>query len=182
MDQAAIAAVIKERFGARILSEYNFRNQHSLTIAPADLREVLTFLRDEPSLDMNMLMDVGGVDYMGYDADPDDDDAPARPHRFEVVYAMFSLKLRHRIRIKVAVKDDSVEVPSVWDLWRVANWMEREVWDMYGVRFTNHPNLRRILNHDDFEGHPLRKDYPINKRQKLSRPADWLLTDKQEWA
>lgn len=182
MDQAAIAAKLREHFGARILAECSFRGQHALTIAPADLREVLLWLRDQPELDFNVLMDLGGVDYQGYDADNDDDDAPTRSHRFEVVYAMFSLKHRHRIRIKVAVKDDSVELPSVWDLWRVANWMEREVWDMYGLRFAGHPNLRRILNHDDFEGHPLRKDYPINKRQKLSRPIEWLLTDKQEWA
>ncbi|MCB9764422.1 MAG: NADH-quinone oxidoreductase subunit C [Alphaproteobacteria bacterium] len=185
MDQAAIADHIKAKFGDRILDHYTFRGQHALTIAPKDIREVLAFLRDDPDLDMNVLMDLGGVDYLTFAdnaQDEDEEEALERDHRFEVVYQMFSLKNMHRFRVKVAVRDDSVEVPSVWDMFRVANWMEREVWDMYGVRFAGHPNLRRILNHEDFEGHPLRKDYPINKRQKLARPIDWLLTEKQEWA
>ncbi|MCB9744719.1 MAG: NADH-quinone oxidoreductase subunit C [Alphaproteobacteria bacterium] len=185
LEQADIAARIQAKFGARVLEHYAFRGQHALTIAPKDLREVLGWLRDEAELAFNVLMDVGGVDYLTWaESAEDDDEADAleKAHRFEVVYQMFSTTKFHRIRIKVAVKDDSVEVPSVWDMWRSANWMEREVWDMYGVRFSGHPHLIRILNHQDFEGHPLRKDYPINKRQRLSRPIDWLLTEKQEWA
>lgn len=179
MQEAEIVQRLQARFGARIRATYELRGQHAVTILPQDLVEVLTWLRDEPELDFNMLMDVGGVDYQGFGTEDEQDE---REHRFEVVYAMFSYKLRHRIRVKVAVRDDSVEVPSVWELWRTANWMEREVWDMYGIRFTGHPNLRRILNHEDFKGHPLRKDYPINRRQTLSRPIENLLTDKQEWA
>ena len=72
---------------------------------------------------------------------------------------MYSLKHNHRFRVKVAVRDENTEVPTVWDLWNIANWEEREVWDMYGIRFTGHPNLRRILLPDDWVGHPLRKDY-----------------------
>lgn len=181
MDQSQITDRLKARFGERILSTYAMCGQEAVTILPADLVEVLTFLRDEPELRFNMLMDVGGVDYLGYGGDGEDEDE-VRSHRFEIAYQMFSYDLRHRYRVKVAVKDDSVEVPSLWEIWRGANWMEREVFDMFGIRFTGHPNLRRILNHDDFVGHPLRKDYPITKRQKLSRPIDHLLTDKQEWA
>ena len=130
-----------------------------------------------------MLIDVGGVDYLGFgeatgDAASDDD----REWRFEVAYQMYSLPLNHRFRVKVAVRDESVEIPSVWDLWSIANWEEREVWDMFGVRFTNHPNLRRILCHDEFVGHALRKDYPINKRQKLSQPSENILCDTSELA
>ena len=121
-------------------------------------------------------MDVGGVDYLGY---PDDDD---REWRFEVAYQLYSMKLNHRFRVKVGVPDDSVEVPSVWDLWAIANWEEREVYDMYGIRFAGHPNLRRILCHDEFVGHALRKDYPINKRQKLSQPSEIILCEKVVWA
>ncbi len=173
MDEATIAARVKDHFGDRILSEYSHAGQHAVTIAPGSLREVLTWLRDQDELDFNMLMDVGGVDYKGYDD---------RDHRFEVVYQLFSLAQNHRFRVKVAVRDDSVEVPTVWDLWRVANWMEREVYDMYGVRFSDHPNLRRILCHEDFQGHALRKDYPINKRQQLARPIELLLCDDPDHA
>jgi NADH-quinone oxidoreductase subunit C len=180
VDQADILARVKERFGARVLVEYSFRGQSAVTVAPDTLREMLIFLRDDPALDFDWLMDVGGVDYLGYSpagADPDD-----REWRYEVAYQMYSMKQNHRFRVKVAVRDESVEVPSVWDLWNIANWEEREVWDMYGIRFTGHPNLRRILCHDEFVGHALRKDYPINKRQKLSAPSEIILCEKSEYA
>ncbi len=173
MDEASITEKVKEQFGDRILSSYEHAGQHAVTVAPADLRALLTWLRDTQDLDFNMLMDLGGVDYKGYDD---------RGWRFEVVYQLYSLAQNHRYRVKVAVTDDSVEVPTIWDLYRVANWMEREVWDMYGVRFSGHPNLRRILCHDDFEGHALRKDYPLNKRQQLSRPTEMLLLDDPDHA
>lgn len=173
MNEAEIAARVNERFGARILENYNFRGQHAVTIRPADLREVLLYLRDTPELGMDWLIDVGGVDYLGYDD---------RDWRFEVVYATRSMAHNHRFRVKVAVTDESVSVPSVWDLWGTANWMEREVWDLYGVRFDGHPNLRRILCHDEFVGHALRKDYPINRRQKLSKPSESILCEKSELA
>jgi NADH/F420H2 dehydrogenase subunit C len=176
MNQAEITTKLQERFGARILSTYAFRDQHAVTIEPGTLRELLAFLRDEPSLKMDFLMDVGGVDYLGYG------DEDEREWRYEVVYQMYSLPLNHRFRVKVAVRDDSVEVPSVWDMWGIANWEEREVWDMYGIRFTGHPNLRRILCHDEFVGHALRKDYPINRRQKLSEPAVNILCARSELA
>jgi len=174
--QTDILSRVKERFGARILAEYCFRDQAAVTVAPDTLRELLLFLRDDAALQFDWLMDVGGADYLGY---PDDDD---REWRFEVVYQMYSMPLNHRFRVKVAVRDDSVQVPSVWDLWNIANWEEREVFDMYGIRFSGHPNLRRILCHDEFVGHALRKDYPINKRQKLSAPSEFILCEKSEYA
>ena len=189
MDQAEISRRVTERFGDRILASGEFQGQHHLTIGPADLRAVLVFLRDEADLDFNVLMDLGGVDYLKYpspeDAEDGDDDQPlygGRAWRFEVAYQMFSMAKNHRFRVKVAVKDDSVTVPTVWDLWRTANWMEREVFDMFGVRFDGHPNLRRILCHEEFVGHALRKDYPITRRQPLARPVEHLLTDDPEWA
>lgn len=176
MNQTDILARVREKFGGRVLAEYLFRDQAAVTIAPETLREMLIFLRDDAELDFDWLMDVGGVDYLGYG---DDDD---REWRFEVVYQMYSMTNNHRFRVKVAVRDDSVTVPTVWDLWAIANWEEREVWDMFGIRFTGHPNLRRILCHDEFVGHALRKDYPINKRQKLSAPAEIILCEKSEYA
>jgi NADH-quinone oxidoreductase subunit C len=181
VNEADIATRVNERFGARILVNYAFRGQHAVTVAPETLRELLLFLRDDPELSFDWLMDIGGVDYLTYD-DPNSVEENEREWRFEVAYQMYSMARNHRFRVKVAVRDDSVEVPSVWDLWGVANWEEREVWDMYGVRFSGHPNLRRILCHDEFVGHALRKDYPINKRQKLSRPSEIILCEKVEWA
>lgn len=189
MDQVEISRRVRERFGDRILRSAEHRGQACVTVRPQDLRDVLLWLRDDPELDFNMLMDLGGVDYLTYpnpDGEDEDDEGErlygGRPWRFEVAYQMYSLSKNHRFRVKVAVKDDKVEVPTVWDLWRVANWMEREVYDLFGVRFSGHPNLRRILCHEDFVGHALRKDYPINRRQTLTRPIEYLLTDDPEWA
>jgi NADH/F420H2 dehydrogenase subunit C len=174
MEQADIARRVVEALGNRVVEQGAHCGQHWVLVRPAHLRETLAFLRDTPELDFEALMDVGGVDYLGYGDD--------REWRFEVVYQLLSLRLGHRFRVKVAVPDDQTEVPSIWDMWRLANWMEREVWDLFGVRFTGHPNLRRILCHDDFRGHALRKDYPINRRQTLARPVEHLLTDDPEWA
>lgn len=162
--EAEVAARVQEHLAGRVLETYAFRGQHAVTIAPADLRGTLAFLRDV--LGFEWLIDVGGVDYQGYDE---------REWRFEVVYAMLSMQHNVRFRVKVAVPDESVTVPSVWDMWAIANWEEREVWDMYGISFDKHPNLRRILCHDEFVGHALRKDYPINRRQKLSAPSENIL-------
>lgn len=173
MTEAEIAARVQERFGARVLDHYEFRGQHAVTVAPDTLREILVFLRDDKAIQLDWMHDIGGVDYQGYDE---------REWRFEVVYQLYSMPLNHRFRVKVAVTDDSVAVPSVWDLWGIANWEEREVWDLYGIRFDGHPNLRRILCHDDFVGHALRKDYPKNRRQKLSAPSESILCAKSELA
>jgi NADH-quinone oxidoreductase subunit C len=176
MQEADIATRITERFGARVLATYAFRGQHAVTVGPETLRELLLFLRDDKDTALDWLIDVGGVDYLTYG------DEDEREWRFEVAYQLYSMSKNHRFRVKVAVRDEAVEVPSVWDLWAIANWEEREVYDMFGIRFTGHPNLRRILCHDEFKGHALRKDYPINKRQKLSAPAEIILCEKVEWA
>ena len=92
--------------------------------------------------------------------------------RFEVVYHFFSLPLKSRIRVKVPVEESDPMVASLTPLWASANWFEREVWDMYGIRFRGHPDLKRILMYEEFVGHPLRKDYPVNKRQPLIGPVN----------
>jgi len=176
MTEREIMAKVTGRFGAKVLQSYEFRGQCAVTVKAGDLREVLTFLRDDADTATDWLMDLAGVDYLGF---PDDDD---REWRFEVAYQLYSSSQNHRFRVKVAVPEDKLQVPTIWDLWAIANWMEREVFDLYGVSFTGHPNLRRILCHDEFEGHALRKDYPINKRQKLSSPAENLLCATVELA
>ncbi|SMF25047.1 NADH-quinone oxidoreductase subunit C [Tistlia consotensis] len=112
------------------------------------LLDLLTFLRDDPNSLFKQLVDVTCVDY------------PSRPERFEVVYNLLSLKHNLRLRVKVATDEDTA-VPSAWSVFKSANWFEREVWDLYGVFFSDHPDLRRILTDYGFEGHPLRKDFPL---------------------
>lgn len=109
---------------------------------------VMQFLRDDSSCMFKQLMELCGVDY------------PDRPERFEVVYCLLSLKHNQRIRVKVATDEDT-PVPSVTGVWPVAGWFEREAWDLYGIFFADNPDLRRILTDYGFEGHPLRKDFPL---------------------
>jgi NADH-quinone oxidoreductase subunit C len=111
-------------------------------------------------LEFEMLSDVTCVDLLG------------REPRFEVVYHFYSVARNHRVRIKARVSEAAAEIDSLVDLYPSANWMEREVWDLYGVRFRGHPDLRRILLYDEFEGHPLRKDYPKERRQPLVGPRN----------
>ena len=94
------------------------------------------------------------------------------PARFVVVYHFFSLPLKHRLRVEVPVEEADAEVDSLTSEWPSADWLEREVWDMFGIRFRGHPNLKRILLYDEFVGHPLRKDYPVNRRQPLIGPVN----------
>lgn len=131
------------------------------------LLQVLQLLRDHEDLRMQMLSDVTAVDYLG------------QIPRFEVVYELYSLTHKHRLRVKVRVGEDDCWVPSAVGLWHAANWGEREVWDLYGIRFAGHPDLRRILMYEEFVGHPLRKDYPQNARQPLIRRPDAPPTDDQ---
>ncbi|MDH5411076.1 MAG: NADH-quinone oxidoreductase subunit C [Alphaproteobacteria bacterium] len=119
-----------------------------LVTRPESLRKVMRFLRDDSQCLFKILVDVCGVDY------------PEREQRFEVVYNLLSISHNQRIRVKVCVDEDQA-VPSVAPLYPTANWFEREVWDLYGVFFAEHPDLRRILTDYGFEGHPLRKDFPL---------------------
>lgn len=110
--------------------------------------KVLVFLRDDPKCAFRMLVDVCGVDYLD------------RPARFDVVYNLLSLTKNWRVRVKV-MTDEDTPVPSVSSVYSSANWFERETWDLYGIFFENHPDLRRILTDYGFEGHPMRKDFPL---------------------
>ena len=115
---------------------------------PAAIVRVLTFLRDDPQCLFKLLMDVCGADY------------PEREQRFDVVYNLLSLKHNQRVRVKV-MTDEATPVPSVVSVFNSANWFEREAWDLYGIFFSGHPDLRRILTDYGFQGHPLRKDFPL---------------------
>ena len=129
-------------------------------IDPERVVEVARLLRDDSELEFEMLTDVTAVDYLGEEP------------RFEMVYHFYSVAGNRRLRIKARVPEEPAEIDSLVDVYASANWMEREVWDLYGIRFKGHPDLRRILLYEEFEGHPLRKDYPKEKRQPLVGPRN----------
>jgi NADH-quinone oxidoreductase subunit C len=126
----------------------------AVSVAPENLPKLLTTCKKSASLAFNLLSDITAVDWMDL-----------RGHRFEVVYQLMSLTKLWRVTVKVAISESNPEVPSVVFLWAGANFLEREVWDMFGIRFAGHPDLRRILMYDEFIGHPLRKDYPVQGKQ-----------------
>src|SRR5262245_8508804 len=164
MDGQAILARLRERFGDRVLETHEHCGDHTAIIAPAAIAEVLAFCRDDVGLRFDMLMDLTAVDYLQF---PGREDGP----RFDVVYHLYSVPHNHRVRLKVPVEQDDPQVNTASGLWPIANWLEREVWDMFGIRFTGHPDLRRLLLYEEFVGHPLRKDYPIERRQPLIGPV-----------
>jgi NADH-quinone oxidoreductase subunit C len=163
MDGSAILARLRGRLGARLPDTHEHHGDHTAVITPEGIVDALRFCRDEPDLGFDMLMDLTAVDYLKY---PGREDGP----RFDVVYHLYSVTHNHRVRLKVPVEQDAPSVPTATALWPIANWLEREVWDMYGIRFDGHPDLRRLLLYEEFVGHPLRKDYPMERRQPLIGP------------
>lgn len=145
----------KPAIAAMILKQDIFRSQLSVTVSRENLIPFCKALKEDLNVLFDFLMDLTTVDYI-----------KEKP-RFEMVYQLFSTKFHHRLRIKVRVDEQDLEVPSLTSLWQAANWMERESYDMYGVKFSGHPDLRRILLYEEFEGYPLRKDYPMMKEQPL---------------
>ena len=143
-----LGSTILERLPGAVLSREAVVGELIIWAERARIVEVMTFLRDDPDCLFKVLVDVCGVDY------------PDRPERFEVVYNLLSLRHNRRIRVKVAT-DEATPVPSVTSVFSAANWFEREAWDLYGIFFSDHPDLRRILTDYGFEGHPLRKDFPL---------------------
>jgi NADH-quinone oxidoreductase subunit C len=152
---------VKSHYSDAIIDSHNFRGDQTITVKKNVLIDLFKFLRDDPALDFNFLMDLTAVDYLN-----------RKDNRFEVVYHFYSLKHNDRLRVKVPVSEEDCTIDSVSSLWKTANWYEREVWDLYGIKFNGHPDMRRILLYEEFKGHPLRKDYPINKRQPLIGPLN----------
>ncbi|MFP4320902.1 MAG: NADH-quinone oxidoreductase subunit C [Anaerolineales bacterium] len=147
-----IASKITEALGADVLEDVQeFAGETTYIIAPQRIVEVCTFLRDAPDLEFKQLSDIAGVDYYQQPA----------PGRFGINYHLLSLKLTKRIRLKVYWSEEDPPVPSVVPVWPSANWEEREAYDMFGIPFEGHPDLRRLLMPDDWQGFPQRKDYPL---------------------
>jgi NADH-quinone oxidoreductase subunit C len=150
---------VNAALGADLLASTVEHGQLIVTVPAERIVSVVTTLRDDPKFLFEQLIDVCGVDY------------PDRPQRFEVVYALLSVSLNHRLRVKVATDEDT-PVPSVVAVYPAANWFERETWDLYGVFFADHPDLRRILTDYGFDGHPLRKDFPLTGYVELRYDPD----------
>ena len=150
---------LKAQFGSAILETHSQFGDDTAVVEPSRWLEIARFLRDDSRCSMNAFVDITAVDYLGL-----------RTPRFEVVMHLNSLDKAHRIRLKARIGDEDaegLEIDSVVSVWPGANWFERECFDMFGVNFKGHPDLRRILMYPEFQGYPLRKDYPANKIQPL---------------
>ncbi|MGQ9569733.1 MAG: NADH-quinone oxidoreductase subunit C [Thermodesulfovibrionales bacterium] len=145
-----MAEKIKEHFPEEVIEVIEFRDQTSVIVKRGRILDICRYLLDEPTLSLDHLQDLCGADYQG-----------KKEPRFEVVYNLYSIKYRHKIRIRAQVPEDDPSIQSVTPIWAGANWHERECYDMFGIVFKGHPDLRRILLPEDWEGHPLRKDYPL---------------------
>jgi NADH-quinone oxidoreductase subunit C len=147
---AHAAEAVQKKFSGAVEEIREQNGEITLYIKREQIVEVCKYLRDEPSLQFNLLSDLTGLD-RGVDEEP----------RFEVVYQIRSLPHRLRLRLKVRVEDEDCHAPTVSEVWKTANWHERETFDLFGIHFDGHPDLRKILTPDDLEGHPLRKDFPL---------------------
>jgi NADH-quinone oxidoreductase subunit C len=150
MDEALKDAgdVIDAGIGDSIIERREALGELTLVVRPDHIERVMAFLKDDESCKFRLLMDITAVDW------------PGRSPRFDVVYHLLSI--RHNIRVRIVIRtDEETPVPSICEVYSAANWFEREAWDMYGVMFSGHPDLRRILSDYGFEGHPLRKDFPL---------------------
>jgi len=184
---------VTDRFPDAVSASHAYRGDQTVVVRPEFLLEIARFLKEDPALLMNLLVDVTAVDYSAFGKGPapaffassgvavkpssqipDEDPWPGPPEktRFTVVYHFYSIQHKHRLRLVIPVEETEAALDSLTTLWAAADWLEREVWDMYGIRFNGHPNLKRILMYEEFEGHPLRKDYPVNKRQPLIGPVN----------
>ncbi|UCF39296.1 MAG: NADH-quinone oxidoreductase subunit C [Acidobacteriota bacterium] len=151
---------MRERFADAVISTHSRLGDDTVVIANSKILEVARFLKEDPELAFDLMIDLTAVDHW------------KNKPRFEVVMHLQSLEKNHRLRVKVPVEGSDPTIETVSSVWPAANWYEREVYDMFGIVFKGHPDLRRILMYPEFEGHPLRKDYPITKRQPLVGPKD----------
>jgi NADH-quinone oxidoreductase subunit C len=160
MAETGILAKVVAAFPGKIAESYTQHGNETVVIKREDILAVLAQLRNDPEFAFDFLADLTAVDFFGQEP------------RFEIVYHLCSVPLNHRLRVKLRVPEDDAVVPSASSLWKAANWLEREVWDMFGIRFSGHPDLRRILMYEEFRGYPLRKDYPVARRQPIVEERD----------
>ncbi len=161
MSQKALQKIV-ETYQDFILGTHDQHGDETVIVMRDALPDLFHFLKYDPDLAFDMLLDVTAVDCVKMRNEPD---GLPEGHRFFVVYHFRSLGLRQRIRIKVPLSEDDPVIPTACGVWKGANWPEREAYDMFGIVFKGHPDLRRILLYDEFQGYPLRKDYPLRGYQ-----------------
>ena len=161
---------IQERLGSKVLEVLESQGDDVLILDRGSLRESFRILKEDNQIHCDFLSDITAVDYWR-----------KKEPRFEVVYQILSRERRKRLRVRVPVPENDPAVESLTPLWHGANFLEREVWDLFGIRFIDHPDLRRILLYDEFEGFPLRKDYPVNQVQPRvpERVVDGTFVDER---
>lgn len=152
MNHAKMKMLISQEFPEGEIEETH--DMPSVTIGKPAFLKLMKYLKSDSRLQFDYLTDVTAVDYLRQERQP----------RFDLVYHLYSFKNNVRLRVKMGVAEEDMDVPSLSALWKAANWLEREAYDMFGFHFTGHPDLRRILTPDMFDGHPLRKDYPLRGR------------------
>jgi len=145
--------IVRDEFEDLVLDSHSRHGNDTVVVEKSRVPEVIRFLKEDESTDMNLLRDISCVDYH------------QRVPRFEVVYVLYSIRKKHMLMVRTPVKEDDCTVPTISELYNCAGWIEREVYDMYGIEFVDHPDLRRVLLYEEFDGHPLRKDYPKQKGQ-----------------
>lgn len=160
MHMGVILDMVRERFADAAIEGGDGSGEATIIIGRDRLMDMCRFLRDEQGF--TMLIDLCGVDY------------PARAERFDVVYHLYALASGKRLRLKVRLHENDAVVPTASGIWKAADWFEREAYDLFGIRFEGHPNLKRLLTFEGFEGHPLRKDYPKDKRQGIPKPSQMI--------
>lgn len=148
LEFSAIVGALKEQFGDAVISSSTYRGQDVVNVSKDSILDICTFLRDDPRFKFDMLTDLTAVDFLG------------REVRFQVVYNLYSFGLNQRLRLKADIAEGD-SLSTVEGVWKAANWAEREVYDLFGIVFDNHSDLRRILLWDGYIGHPLRKDFPL---------------------
>lgn len=161
-DFEALHNRLSERFPKGLRGKTDRLGVLEVEYDPDAVPKAVEVLRDDPELAFDMLVDLVSIDYLGYPG-------WSRPERFGLAYLFKSLSKGHRLHLKCYLLEDAPEIGTISHLYKNADWLEREAFDQMGIRFVGHPNLKRILNHHEFQGHPLRKDYPITRRQWLSQ-------------
>ena len=160
MPDAEFLATLEAAFPEKISESSILHGYVAVVLHRDDALAVLTALHGNPAFAFNLLSDLTAVDLLGQEP------------RFEIVYQLYSITFNRRLQVKVPVPEDDAWAHTVSSVWKAGNWLEREVWDMFGITFKGHPDMRRILMYEEFRGHPLRKDYPVSKRQPLVEERD----------